>query len=565
MKIKRSYLFSLISVLIVSMFMTVSASADSHRLVSQEIDVFIKNDGNALIKEKRIANLIEGTENYIPIENLGKSEIINFKVREDGREYQLEDNWNVDDSRGDKVFKNGIIKKRKGYELVWGIGEYGRHEYVLEYEITNFIKDTKDSQMLFWRFVNDKTNTPPEDVKLTIQSEIPFNAENQKVWGFGFAGNAEFVDGKVVAKSSVPLNRSNHVTILLKLDQGTFPTNDSVNKTFEQVKDKAFKGSEYSKGPSKSKKSGPISKLIGIISTLVSTFIPVIFIGAFIAIAKGTSNSRPGTFKRRYKEEYYRDYPYDGEILDVYYILFKIGLSGFNNILSGFILKWINEDKIRTSSEEVGVIRKKENTNINIMSRELPTEPLERELYNMLVSAAGGRNLLEEKEFIKWVRKNHTSISSWEKKAKEESQRRLQSLGHLRVEEKKKFFITMKDYHLTDSGLKIEENIYKYINYLYDYSLLNEHEAINVKIWDRIMIWAGFLGISEIVSKQFEQIYPEYRNETIYRGNSIYLANALTRNVSSARTSAASSGSGGGTSIGGGGGSFGGGSGGGTR
>lgn len=562
MKTRKSYLLILLAFLMMSIFTPRQASADTHRLESQEIDVVIKNNGNALIREKRIANLIEGTENYIPIENVGKSEIINFKVTEGGKEYEFENNWNVDDSREDKIFKNGIIKKSKGYELAWGIGEYGRHEYILEYEITDFIKDTKDSQMLFWRFVNDGTNIPPENMRLTIQSEIPFNAEDQKVWGFGFAGNVEFIDGKVVAQSSAPLSKSDYVTILLKLDQGTFPSNDSVKQTFEQVKDGAFKGSDYS---GSSSKSGPLSKIFRVIGTLVGMFVPLIFVVAFIVIAKGFSNDSPGTFKRRYKEEYYRDYPYDDSILDIYYILYKMGLSGFNNILSGFILKWINEDKIRTSSEEVGLIRKKEKTNINIMSRELPTDPLERELYNMLLSASKGSDLLEEKEFIKWASKNHTSISVWEKRVKEESQKKLKYLGHLRVEEKKTFFITSKDYHLTTSGLKIEENIYKYINYLYDYSLLNEHEAINVKIWDRIMIWAGFLGISEIVSKQFEQIYPEYRNETVYRGNSIYLANVLTRNVSSARTSAASSGSGGGTSMGGGGGSFGGGSGGGTR
>ena len=133
---------------------------------------------------------------------------------------------------------------------------------------------------------------------------------------------------------------------------------------------------------------------------------------------------------------------------------------------------------------------------------------------------------------------------------------------------KKKFFMNFKENHLTPNGFKVEENIYKYINYLYDYSLLNENEAVNVKIWDRIMIWAGFLGITEVVEKQFEKLYPKYTQETVYTGNSIYLASALTRNVSNARSSAkssASSGMGGSTSIGGGGGSFGGGSGGGTR
>src|SRR5699024_2772626 len=103
------------------------------------------------------------------------------------------------------------------------------------------------------------------------------------------------------------------------------------------------------KGSYKPKKTGPLSKLVRIVSTLVGMISPMVFLVAMVVIFKRVLNDRPGTFKRRYKEEYYRDYPYDGEILDVYYILYKMGLSGFNNILSGFILKWINEDKISTS------------------------------------------------------------------------------------------------------------------------------------------------------------------------------------------------------------------------
>ena len=183
----------------------------------------------------------------------------------------------------------------------------------------------------------------------------------------------------------------------------------------------------------------------------------------------------------------------------------------------------------------------------------------------MMLEAAGRNEILEEKEFTSWAKSNYTTIDQWEKDAKENSIEKLESIGHLIIEEKKKFLFTRKEYHLTEQGESLQENIYKYINYLYDYSLLNEHEAANVKIWDVIMIWAGFLGITEVVRKQFERLYPKYLEETVYRGNSIYLATSLTRNVSRARTTARSSGAGGGTSIGGGGGSFGGGSGGGTR
>ena len=575
MRIKKSYLLILLIFLLTSIFTTNQANAQGHELENLDIHVFINNDGSAVIKEKRVANLTEGTESYIIIDNLGESEISNFKVTENGRQYQFVDSWDIDESQEDKAFKNGIIDTPSGYELSWGIGEYGKHEYLLEYTITNFIKELEDNQMMFWRFQNDKTNTPPKNITVTIESDILFNNEDQKVWGFGFDGNVEFVDGKVFAKSNQPLDSSNYVTILLKLEKGMFLTNDYIDKTFEEVKDQAFAGSSYQDNGSEDRDSDEFSNgpkklpiIAGVITALFSIIFPLFIVIFIIIVAKSMSKNKAGTFKKRYKEEYYRDYPYEEEILDIYYILYKMGLGNFDNMLTGFLLKWINEDKIIAISEQVGTISKKEKTNIKILNRELPENPLESELFSMLLSASRGDSILQEKEFTKWAANNFSSIASFEKKVTDSSIEKLERLGYLKIVTKKKFFMKFKEYNLTPDGFRLEENIYKYINYLCDYSLLNENEAVNVKIWDRIMIWAGFLGIAEEVEKQFEKLYPQYSVETAYTGNSIYLATALTRNISNARTSAStssSSGMGGGTSMGGGGGSFGGGSGGGTR
>lgn len=558
MRIKRYSLLIIIFFIVISLSPIVSA--EGHVLKNLEMDVFINQDGSAFIREKREVNLIEGTENYIVIENIGTSKITNFKVTEDGKKYEFIDSWDIDESREGKTFKNGIIKTNNGYELAWGIGEYGKHEYILEYKVTNFIKGLQDNQMLLWTLVSDQTNTPPENVIVSIRSDKPFNEEDQKVWGFGFEGNVEFNDNMVIAKSTESLTKSNHVTILLKFDKGMFVADDYIDKSFEEIKEEAFEGSNYG-GGSFNNPNKP--SLIDIILPFISVMFPFV-IAIAILIFKTVSKDQYGSFKRRYKEEYYRDYPYEGDILDIYYILYKMGLADFENMLTGFLLKWINEDKITTISEEKGTIIKRKMTNIKFLDKRLPEEQREAELFNMLISASEGKKVLEQKAFTKWISKNLKLLDSWEKKLKSMSIEKLEFLGHLEIEEEKKIFITRTKHYLTKTGFDIEEKIYKYINYLYDYSLLNEHEAINVKIWDIIMIWAGFLGITHTVSKQFEKLYPNYRKESAYRGNSIYLASSLTRSVTSARSSSGSSGVGGGTSVGGGGGSFGGG-GGGTR
>src|SRR5699024_10281196 len=118
------------------------------------------------------------------------------------------------------------------------------------------------------------------------------------------------------------------------------------------------------------------------------------------------------------------------------------------------------------------------------------------------------------------------------------------------------------DHEAMGLGHGLEARIYKFIKYLRDFSLLNEHEPVNVKIWDDIMIWAAVLGLTDEVYKQFRHLYPAYVDESAYSTVVITSAISLSRSISEAQSYSSSAGGGGSSSIGGGGGSFGGGSGG---
>src|SRR5699024_11391849 len=65
------------------------------KLEKLDIHVMINEDGSARITEQRVANLNEGTENFIIIENLSKSLIKDFVVKEDGKIYQYINNWDI--------------------------------------------------------------------------------------------------------------------------------------------------------------------------------------------------------------------------------------------------------------------------------------------------------------------------------------------------------------------------------------------------------------------------------------------------------------------------------------
>src|SRR5699024_6312360 len=173
---------------------------------------------------------------------------------------------------------------------------------------------------------------------------------------------------------------------------------------------------------------------------------------------------------------------------------------------------------------------------------------------------------LKKADFSRWVEKNRKKMRNWDKSIKEQSLDSLKKLGIYQTKERKILFIRKRLHELTDFGVELEEAIFRYMNYLEDYSLLDEHDAINVKLWDEIMIWAAILGITEQVYKQFNAMYPAYKDESIYTHSMITASHSYGRTISDASSYINRSGGGGGSvSSGGGGSSFGGGSGGGTR
>lgn len=557
MQMKKINLFKvmIVSLLFYSLFSIHTVEAKEHTLEDLYIHTYIHEDGSATITEIRKATLSEGTENFDVIENLGKSTITDFTVNEDGITYDFIDNWNIDASREEKTFKNGIIETQNGYELVWGIGEYGKHIYELEYTVTDFIKqvDGKE-QILFWRYVNDQTNIPPEKVTIEIETEKYVSEDTEKIWAFGFDGEIQFQYGKVIATSDTALRNNDYATVLVEFSDGPFQTTDKLNKTMDEIKDEAFADSDYKKSD---------FTYVDILLPPIAVLSPIVIVGAvfFISFRSDATRKR----RRKYKGEYERELPFDGPFVDLYQLLLDMKTTKFKHLLSAFILKWIKEERIDIRAEEVGFIFKREVPVIYLLNKEMDNNSLEGRLFEMFIAAENAEGKLETSDFTMWVEKNRKTMRTWEKDAEEKSIEELKKLGIFQTKERKVLFLKREIHESTESGNELEEAIFKYMNYLEDYSLLNEHEAINVTIWDEIMIWAAVLGITDEVYKQFQALYPAYKDESIYSPTMITASYSYGQTISGARSYVSHGGGGGSASSGGGGGSFGGGSGGGTR
>ena len=527
------------------------------------INVRINKDGSADIESIMDFEPSKGTEYFVPINNLGKSEIVNFKVSEieNGKEvpYESLESWNTKKTREEKAKKSGVVKTDKGYELCFGFGEYQRKTFILRYRVTNFIKLLKYSDMIYWQFVNKGLSAAPGEVKLTItKGEGSFDNTNSKIWAFGNKGTIEFSDGKIVFNSLTGLTSSNYVTVLVQLNKGDITSGETIDKDFSYYKDLAFKGSDYTKKADK-KSSNKIFYVAGGIIVAIVVLVKI--------FGKKKSN---GYQKGDFKGEYYRDIP-EKEWWKLSDILEDIGFDGQESIIRAYFLKWIQEKILIPVTEEKGLIFKKDTLALKIKSgfNNDFEEKVERKLFAMFAGAAGADGILQENEFSDYLEDtdNQEEFESIEEDLEELSNEYASKNDLFEKSSKGKYSHTY-----SEKGKEFTAKLVKNYNYLKDFSLLSEREISEIKVWKNLLIYATLYDVADEVEKQLKKLSPELLRNIDMDVESLHTAviysNAFSNDFVDAYSRSveeASDGGGGFTSIGGGDDSFGGGDDGGTR
>lgn len=557
---KRVFVFSAV---LLSLFVIPFNNSFADTFYKNTINVRINKDGSADIESIMDFEPSKGTEYFVPVNNLGKSEIVNFKVSEikNGKEvpYESLESWNTKKTREEKAKKSGVVKTDKGYELCFGFGEYQRKTFILRYRVTNFIKLLKDSDMIYWQFVNKGLSAAPGEVKLTItKGEGSFDNTNSKIWAFGNKGTIEFSDGKIVFNSLTGLTSSNYVTVLVQLNKGDITSGETIDKDFSYYKDLAFKGSDYTKKANK-KSSNKIFYVAGGIIVAIVVLVKI--------FGKKKSN---GYQKGDFKGEYYRDIP-EKEWWKLSDILEDIGFDGQESIIRAYFLKWIQEKILIPVTEEKGLIFKKDTLALKIKSgfNNDFEEKVERKLFAMFAGAAGADGILQENEFSDYLEDtdNQEEFESIEEDLEELSNEYASKNDLFEKSSKGKYSHTY-----SEKGKEFTAKLVKNYNYLKDFSLLSEREISEIKVWKYLLIYATLYDVADVVEKQLKQLSPELlRNagvdlDTLHAA--VIYSDVFSTDFADAYASSvekASDGGGGFTSTGGGDDSFGGGDGGGTR
>ena len=516
------------------------------------IQVVLSHNGDARITETRVMDIDdEGTECYIGLANMGGSEVRDLEVTDDtGLTYENIGSWDVDRSRSWKAGKCGIVYKGNGYEVCWGLGESGKRVYTTNYTITSLVHAYSDADGIRHIFLAEDVSPKPDEALITIEAEdsIQFSEENCGIWGFRFGGELGFSNGKIIVYNTEPFGNRGAFYIMVRFDKGLFEPTIQEDDTFEHKKEQALEGSDYV-GHDEEEESWPVM-LFGFVYIALALSPIVAFFWRLISVNRA----------RRRINKYLlwnRDIPLNGDLQEANNILnaYRYFGSDYNNLMSACILKLINMGAITIETRPNMKGKMEQNFVIQELKDKDKQPILLRKIYDIFKQAAGSDTVLEPKELKQYMKSSlHQSIVD-------------SFINTLHKQTKLS--------HYKDREHEVSE-VFGLRKFLKEFTLLDERELKEVKLWKDYMIYATLFGIADKVIKEMKQINPEYFNMDQVAGQ---MANDMTLptiySVMQRSTASAvankyarehrSSGGGGHSSWGGGGGGFSGGGGGGVR
>ena len=523
------------------------------------ISLNLQADGTANVTEVWTVDVTEGTEWYLVRENLGDIVVEGLSVSDEtGHKYLVEPEWNSDRSRSEKARRCGIIHKRKGVEICWGIGDYGSRVYTASYRMTRAVKTLRDADMLHLQLLSPGISSKPQHVSVRI-SAPGLTKENVRFWGFGFEGRSWFETpedadasrcGAVCMEST---GRLRSVIALLRFEKGLFNSPSVQNRGFEDVLAEALDGAHF-----EDEGDEDDGAFLGMFFSLIMTLA-----GAFTVVAGALTSKRRVLGCRPSQVDWCRDVPYGGDLLAANYTLGRLGeIKKGSSFASAMILRMIYRGALETGKageNKVDIYFNDE--------KAVGLDPEARELYDMLKAASGSDLILQDKEFSRWSKRNYKRVNKWVTDTSERGSRALRGLGHI------------GSYFYTDAGKAEARKLLGFKKFLSDFTLVRERGSREVALWQDYLVYASLFGIADQVAKELHDIDPKLFEETVamdynhtswllWHNNQMATAitNAQVRAANAmGRTSGSFGGFGGGTSYGGGGGFSGGGFGGGAR
>ncbi|MBR6458160.1 MAG: DUF2207 domain-containing protein, partial [Bacteroidales bacterium] len=528
------------------------ASAGSIRSIS--INVSLDREGSAHFTEIWDIHADDGTEWYLVKSNLRNMSVRDFSVSENGVLFTDDGEWNVRRSLSQKAGKYGIVRGKDGVELCWGLGSMGDHVFTVRYTITGAVQTLRDYDMLHMQLVSPGLSSRPEKVSVKISAEgVPLSADNCRIWGFGFEGNASLEDGQAVYRSTERFRSKSSVIALLRFDKGIFYSPNALDRDFNDVLSYALEGSSYDKKAAlgEEDEGDDIAAFAMVIMALSWILTAVLLV---IIAVKAHYKSILGVPSMK-NIDWCRDVPYGGDVLEGEFVWRKLrsGAAQDSQLAGAMILRMVEKGWLSVSRDP----RDKVEFHFNDQASfdELPASY--KGLYDMMKEASGADVILQDKEFSRWSGPHYKRVNKWCISTSNDAMKLLKDHSFM-----------MSSGRFTDEGKQEARTLAGFYKFLKDFTLVGERTTREVGLWNDYLVFGMIFGIADKIAKELADIDPKVFSETVYADPTtarqiIWMTRrmgyAITNASASAQMKTASGGFGGATSFGGGGGFSGGG------
>ncbi|MEG1779292.1 MAG: DUF2207 domain-containing protein, partial [Oscillospiraceae bacterium] len=360
--------------------------------------------------------------------------------------------------------------------------------------------------------------------------------------------------GKISAYTETPLSKKdNSVIVMLQLPKGVLTPTRVTNGSFEDVKTKAFEGSDYDNDDD----DGGLFKFL-----LVAVPLIVGFLFWFGGIEKRKVN-------KLYKAaNYFRETPLAGNLEATHIMAREFYQSDDDgNLIAATLMKLLSAGCLEpiTESDAGFMGREKETVSLRLVKPPEFRGITAKSLYHLLTNASGNDQILQEKELEAYCKLNYQSMMRIMQDAQRDGNETLVGIGCYKSAGN---VATLSN--LSERGQGQLMNLMGFKKYLLDFSLIGERGISEAIIWQDYLTFATLLGIADKVMEQLGKIYPD-TNVYQQQAQSVYYvathySHVTWQTAKNAENEAKRAAGGGGSSSQGGGGGFsGGGSGGGTR
>lgn len=532
-------------------------SLAASRVSEMELDVALRPDGSAHITQVWTTDTDEGTEFYLGCRDSGYLTITDFSVSDQNGSYVYVEGWDVDASFEEKANRCGILETGEGVELCWGISEYGENRYTIEYVLHDLVGSYSDADGFNHRFV-DEMNFFPTDVALTIRNQdgTPLTDEICDIWAFGFDGQIRFEDGVIRAWSEEPLERDQHMTVMVSLEKGVLSPRRAVEDSFEAVKERALVGSDYGDGEDAEWDDEPLTAGdVLLFAAIILTPVLLILLLVVLLVKVGKARRK----KRMEQAGYFRDAPNDGNLNVTYQLGLCSGLCKEDALLGAYLMRLISQGCLESTDNSIDA----ESVRLRLDHAPQSGNAYEDALYTILEAAAGADGVLDPNELERYCGQNYIPLSHFMESCERSGKQTLIRSGCL------KGAVLGNDKDLTKKGQQELDEVYGLKHFLLDFSLIHERGVKEAVIWQDYMVYALMLGIADKLEAQIQELYPDqfpqlnqYRRYVRYTGCYNGVMYGAYSREKLRRTPSHRSGGGGRVSFGGGGGFSGGGSGG---